>query len=239
MSRQDANATFALTSFLYGGNASYIEDLYARYEKDPNAVDAQWRAFFQSLKDDPATVVKSAQGTVLAQAELAGPRQRRSGRRARRQLGRDREGDRRQDQGQGADARRRAFVGRCAAGDARFHSRADAHPRLSHPRPFPRQARSARPRAGKERGRTRSAAPTASPTPISIARFSSTRCSVSNSRPCARSSRSCSAPIARRSASNSCTSPIRRRRRGSRNASRARTRKSPSRAKASARSSTS
>jgi 2-oxoglutarate dehydrogenase E1 component len=62
MSRQDANATFALTSFLYGGNASYIEDLYSRYEKDPNALDAQWRAFFQSLKDDPAAVVKSATG---------------------------------------------------------------------------------------------------------------------------------------------------------------------------------
>ena len=35
MSRQDANAAFALTSFLYGGNAAYIEDLYARYENDP------------------------------------------------------------------------------------------------------------------------------------------------------------------------------------------------------------
>ena len=30
MSRQDANAAFARTSFLYGGNAAYIEDLYAR-----------------------------------------------------------------------------------------------------------------------------------------------------------------------------------------------------------------
>ena len=38
MSRQDANAASALTSFLYGGNASYIDDLYARYEADPNAV---------------------------------------------------------------------------------------------------------------------------------------------------------------------------------------------------------
>ena len=35
MSRQDANAAFAHTSFLYGGNADYIEDLYARYENDP------------------------------------------------------------------------------------------------------------------------------------------------------------------------------------------------------------
>src|SRR3972149_8754968 len=52
MSRQDANAAFAQTSFLYGGNASYIENLYVRYEADPQAVDAQWREFFQSLKDE-------------------------------------------------------------------------------------------------------------------------------------------------------------------------------------------
>jgi 2-oxoglutarate dehydrogenase E1 component len=62
MSRQDANAAFALTSFLYGGNAAYIEDLYARYEQDPASVDAEWQGFFQSLKDDPASVEKNARG---------------------------------------------------------------------------------------------------------------------------------------------------------------------------------
>jgi 2-oxoglutarate dehydrogenase E1 component len=62
MSRQDANAAFALTSFLYGGNAAYIEDLYARYEVDPHAVDAEWQAFFKSLKDNSSDVVKSARG---------------------------------------------------------------------------------------------------------------------------------------------------------------------------------
>src|SRR6185503_16888801 len=62
MSRQDANAAFALSSFLYGGNAAYIEDLYARYQADPNSVDAEWRDFFASLKDDPASVTKSARG---------------------------------------------------------------------------------------------------------------------------------------------------------------------------------
>src|SRR4029078_13035082 len=38
------------------------EDLYAKYEADPAAVDAEWRAFFQSLKDEKADVVKNAQG---------------------------------------------------------------------------------------------------------------------------------------------------------------------------------
>ena len=62
MSRQDANAAFALTSFLDGGNAAYIEDLHARYQADPAAVDAEWQAFFQSLKDGRAEVSRSANG---------------------------------------------------------------------------------------------------------------------------------------------------------------------------------
>src|SRR5271168_2541332 len=66
MSRQDANAAFALTSFLYGGNADYIEDLYARYETDPKAVDAEWQSFFQSLKDDARDVLKNARGPSWA-----------------------------------------------------------------------------------------------------------------------------------------------------------------------------
>jgi 2-oxoglutarate dehydrogenase E1 component len=62
MSRQDANAAFALTSFLYGSNAPYIEELYARYEADPKAVDAEWQSFFQSLKDDARDVAENARG---------------------------------------------------------------------------------------------------------------------------------------------------------------------------------
>ncbi len=67
MSRQDANAAFARTSFLWGGNAGYIEDLQARYERDPQAVGEDWRAFFQGLKD----------GRVDAAGEAAKPSWRR------------------------------------------------------------------------------------------------------------------------------------------------------------------
>jgi 2-oxoglutarate dehydrogenase E1 component len=67
MSRQDANAAFALSSFLYGGNAAYIEDLYARFESDPNSVDAEWQSFFSSLKDDRNDVIKSAHGASWKQ----------------------------------------------------------------------------------------------------------------------------------------------------------------------------
>ncbi|MBR1141807.1 2-oxoglutarate dehydrogenase E1 component [Bradyrhizobium sp. AUGA SZCCT0431] len=62
MSRQDANAAFALSSFLQGTNATYIDDLYARYEQDPASVDADWQEFFKSLKDTSADVQKNAGG---------------------------------------------------------------------------------------------------------------------------------------------------------------------------------
>ena len=62
MSRQALNDALLSTSFLYGANAAYIEDLYARYEKDPKSVDAEWQTFFGALKDDPASVEKSARG---------------------------------------------------------------------------------------------------------------------------------------------------------------------------------
>ncbi len=62
MSRQDANAAFAISSFLYGGNATYIDDLYARYEADPQTVDAQWQAFFAGLKDAPRDIAENAHG---------------------------------------------------------------------------------------------------------------------------------------------------------------------------------
>ena len=62
MSRQDANAAFALSSFLQGTNATYIDEIYARYENDPASVDAEWQEFFKSLKDTPADVRKNAEG---------------------------------------------------------------------------------------------------------------------------------------------------------------------------------
>jgi 2-oxoglutarate dehydrogenase E1 component len=62
MSRQDANAAFALSSFLQGTNATYIDDIYARYEKDPASVDGEWQEFFKSLNDAPADISKNAEG---------------------------------------------------------------------------------------------------------------------------------------------------------------------------------
>ncbi|MBV9561862.1 MAG: 2-oxoglutarate dehydrogenase E1 component [Bradyrhizobium sp.] len=62
MSRQDANAAFARSSFLQGTNATYIDEIYARYEQDPASVDGEWQEFFKSLKDTPADVRKTVEG---------------------------------------------------------------------------------------------------------------------------------------------------------------------------------
>ena len=62
MARQDANAALAATSFLYGANAPYIEELHARYEEDPNTVDEGWRSFFAGLKDTPQAILAEARG---------------------------------------------------------------------------------------------------------------------------------------------------------------------------------
>ncbi|HXW19424.1 MAG TPA: 2-oxoglutarate dehydrogenase E1 component [Roseiarcus sp.] len=62
MTRQDLNQALLRTSFLYGANAPYIEELQARYDKDPASVEPDWREFFETLGDDPASVAKTAEG---------------------------------------------------------------------------------------------------------------------------------------------------------------------------------
>lgn len=62
MARNSANETFALTSFLYGGNADYIETLHAAWQDDPKAVSPEWQDFFAQLKDERDAVKASASG---------------------------------------------------------------------------------------------------------------------------------------------------------------------------------
>ena len=42
------------TSFLFGGNAPYIEEQYEAYLADPNRVSEEWRAYFDALQGVPA-----------------------------------------------------------------------------------------------------------------------------------------------------------------------------------------
>lgn len=41
-------------SYLFGGNAPYVEDLYEQYLEDPNLVDEKWREFFDRIQHSPA-----------------------------------------------------------------------------------------------------------------------------------------------------------------------------------------
>jgi 2-oxoglutarate dehydrogenase E1 component len=62
------NTAFANTSFLYGGNAAYVEQLHAAYEHDPRSVDPEWRDFFAGLNDFAADVEKNARGPSWAKS---------------------------------------------------------------------------------------------------------------------------------------------------------------------------
>lgn len=50
------------SSFLFGSNAGFIEDLYARFLDDPTSVDESWQHYFQSLGDDAETVLAESRG---------------------------------------------------------------------------------------------------------------------------------------------------------------------------------
>ena len=54
------------TSFLFGANAPFIEELYARYQGDPNAVDRDWRTFFEALAEEKADVLAETRGASWA-----------------------------------------------------------------------------------------------------------------------------------------------------------------------------
>ncbi|AQX28579.1 MULTISPECIES: 2-oxoglutarate dehydrogenase E1 component [unclassified Bartonella] len=65
MARQDEkNDLFTQTSFLYGGNADYIDQLYAEYKKNPTNVDPQWCNFFETFQDNKEDVIKNAEGAT-------------------------------------------------------------------------------------------------------------------------------------------------------------------------------
>ncbi len=68
MGRSPSNAAFADSSFLFGGNAAYIEQLYAAYQADPARVDPEWREFFGALNDDASAIVANAKGASWKRA---------------------------------------------------------------------------------------------------------------------------------------------------------------------------
>ena len=69
MTEQSPNDQFHASSFLQGHNAEYVEQLYARYANDPNAVDEAWQAFFKELGDTDMDVKAEASGPSWARTD--------------------------------------------------------------------------------------------------------------------------------------------------------------------------
>ncbi|MEM8986371.1 MAG: 2-oxoglutarate dehydrogenase E1 component [Pseudomonadota bacterium] len=67
------NSILEATSFLFGANAPFIENLYAKYVKNPASVDAEWRDFFDGLGDDVQSVTKAADGPSWKRADWPKP----------------------------------------------------------------------------------------------------------------------------------------------------------------------
>jgi 2-oxoglutarate dehydrogenase E1 component len=68
------NQILSETSFLYGGNGPFVEDLYARWAEDPGSVDPSWRAFFASLNDRTDEVERAVEEPSWAPPPQAAPR---------------------------------------------------------------------------------------------------------------------------------------------------------------------
>ncbi len=69
MTEHPTTDEFHNSSFLQGHNAEYIEQLYAQYAGDPNAVDEAWQAFFKELGEGDADVKAAATGPSWARGD--------------------------------------------------------------------------------------------------------------------------------------------------------------------------
>jgi 2-oxoglutarate dehydrogenase E1 component len=67
------NQVFAETSFLYGSNAAFIEGLHDKWAADPSSVSAEWRGFFDQLRDTAATVQASAAAGSWGRSQVTEP----------------------------------------------------------------------------------------------------------------------------------------------------------------------
>ena len=66
MASNKDNIIFEKTSFLQGGNSSFIKELYLQYLNDPNTVPQSWREFFDGLDEDKEAIQKEILGPSWA-----------------------------------------------------------------------------------------------------------------------------------------------------------------------------
>src|SRR5919106_6173320 len=49
---------FLANSYLFGGNAPFIEDLYEKYLSNPQSIPEEWRDYFDRMQDLPGATDK-------------------------------------------------------------------------------------------------------------------------------------------------------------------------------------
>ena len=69
MTDQSSNDLFHASSFMQGANAEYLEQMYALYANDPDAVDAAWQSFFKAMGDDDVVIKQEASGPSWARSD--------------------------------------------------------------------------------------------------------------------------------------------------------------------------
>lgn len=69
MVQSESNEQLAKSSFLYGGNASYVESLLAKYVEDPTQLDKTWQDYFKNLKEDKKSVISDARGATWGRSD--------------------------------------------------------------------------------------------------------------------------------------------------------------------------
>ncbi len=62
------------TGFLYGGNAGFVEALYARYARDPASVDPTWRAYFETLQEKASAIAEASAEPAWSRKPVPGTR---------------------------------------------------------------------------------------------------------------------------------------------------------------------
>ena len=68
------NDILSETSFLYGTNAGFVEDMQARWAADPSSVEPSWRDFFATLADTPKAVRAAGEGPAWTPAKIGASR---------------------------------------------------------------------------------------------------------------------------------------------------------------------
>ncbi|MEM7745658.1 MAG: 2-oxoglutarate dehydrogenase E1 component [Pseudomonadota bacterium] len=69
MAEVSSNEQLQASSFLQGHNAEYVEQLHARYVKDPTSVDPSWQEYFRGLGDIAEDVVSEAEGAPWGRSD--------------------------------------------------------------------------------------------------------------------------------------------------------------------------